>query len=314
MEDKFLQLTIDLTDVQMRILGSSQRVLACIRDDEVQILGELLYAVDNRLHLECVITCEDPSSDELGAVVAEFIGEINSCGFSTRVVSTNLSNSFLIIDDALVVFTEGGVEHQSTQIKESVDPCLRLFEELQGKPDVFEELFRDKEFIQGSEESQSEFEERVRPKFSHAQTLDDLLIKELAREPSALYKLEPRKFEELVARVVESNGYNVELTPCTRDGGRDIVAKRNDWAGNELLLIECKRYSETHRVQVGVVRALYGVIEDAQATRGLIVTTSFFTKGAIQFADRHKHQLALHDYTKLVEGLRKLSSGKTKGG
>jgi HJR/Mrr/RecB family endonuclease len=305
MSQQGLPFTIDLTPVHTKIFGSSERVFACIRDDELQILGELLLAVDNRLDLRCVIPSENFSANDPKEIVAEYFPEIQNAGYSSRVVAASVSHSFLIIDQIVVVFGEGGVVHQSSRDSEHVIHHLRIFEKLTSLPEICEELFLDKEFLPLHEETSSEFEERLKSKFSHVQDLDDLLIKELAREPSALYKLDPRKFEEIIARITERNGYNVALTQFSRDGGRDIVARKSDWTGKELLLIECKRYAIDNRVQVGIVRSLFGVVEDEQATRGLIVTTSSFTKGAIQFADRHVHKLALNDYSKLVEQLRK---------
>lgn len=130
------------------------------------------------------------------------------------------------------------------------------------------------------------------------------LIAELSQNTEELYKMPPRKFEELIAELLIRDGMEVHLTPETRDGGRDILAVSNTSVGKHLYYVECKRYAKTKPVDVTLVRALYGVLAAEVATAGLIVTTSYFTKPAIKFQDTIKHRLALKDYKNLEEWLR----------
>lgn len=44
------------------------------------------------------------------------------------------------------------------------------------------------------------------------------LIKYLALHPHKIYDLNPHKFEEVVAELIRNLGYDVILTPKTRDG------------------------------------------------------------------------------------------------
>src|SRR5260370_22506117 len=108
-----------------------------------------------------------------------------------------------------------------------------------------------------------------------------------------------RKFEELVAELFKSKGYEVQLTPATRDGGLDIYAIRRDELGTALVVIECKRYAADRKVGVGVVRGLYGVVEEKAATKGIIATTSYFSADAKQLHSRLEYRLALADYDRL---------------
>lgn len=124
------------------------------------------------------------------------------------------------------------------------------------------------------------------------------------RHPELLHSLPPRKFEELVASVFRQGGFEVELTPETRDGGIDIIAVRKDsLAGNGLHLIECKRYMPGNTVGIGVVQRLLGVVEQHKATKGIIVTTSTFTRDALEVAQSARHRLALNEYSKVAEWL-----------
>jgi HJR/Mrr/RecB family endonuclease len=122
------------------------------------------------------------------------------------------------------------------------------------------------------------------------------LINYLAMHPEEMRSLEPRKFEELVAELFRKKGYQVHLTKHTRDGGYDVHAVRKDELGSVLIIIECKRYSENQKVGVGIVRGLYGVVEAQTATKGLIATTSYFTKDAKAFHESVNFRLDLKDY------------------
>lgn len=128
------------------------------------------------------------------------------------------------------------------------------------------------------------------------------------RHPELLYSLPPRKFEELIASVFHKNGFDVELTPETRDGGIDIIAvQRDDLCGGSLNLIECKRYLPHNTVGIGIVQRLVGVVEQHRATKGIIVTTSSFTKDAKESAAFSQHRLVLNDYSNLSSWLKAFS-------
>lgn len=129
--------------------------------------------------------------------------------------------------------------------------------------------------------------------------VDDELIRFFSRYPERMYQLEPRKFEELVARILKDLGYDVELTAKSADGGIDIFATQKAEVGEVLLIVDCKRYSPTKHIGVEIVRAMYGAGEQLRATMSMIATTSFFTRPAIEFQRSVKHRLSLKDYNDL---------------
>ncbi|KIF80453.1 hypothetical protein TSA66_05890 [Noviherbaspirillum autotrophicum] len=51
------------------------------------------------------------------------------------------------------------------------------------------------------------------------QDVNEELLLRLSRDPTLMYHLAPRKFEEMVAHLFEDRGYTVTLTQQTRDGG-----------------------------------------------------------------------------------------------
>ena len=142
--------------------------------------------------------------------------------------------------------------------------------------------------------------------------VNEELVKYLAEHPKRLYSLNPRKFEELVEAIFRDFGYDVVLTPRSRDGGLDIRAIRKDSVGTLLYLIECKRYAETRPVGVEIVRSLYGVTANEHASCGLIVTTSHFTRGAKEFADKLRYQVSLRDYNDLVSWIKQYPTTRNR--
>jgi len=135
-------------------------------------------------------------------------------------------------------------------------------------------------------------------------TVNEALIRYLSDHPQMIYNLRPRQFEELVAELFRDFGYEVVLTPRSRDGGVDVRAIHKDSIGTLLYLIECKRHKPDNPVGVDVVRALYGVAAAEQATYGILAATSYFTKDAQEFAKTVQYRLSLRDYDDLIMWLK----------
>lgn len=140
------------------------------------------------------------------------------------------------------------------------------------------------------------------------QAVSDALIKRLASEPSLMHSLNPRQFEELMAELYAREGFEVELTPPTRDGGVDLYLVRYTSFGRLLTIVEAKRHRPDRSVGVGVVRQLYGVLEEKRANAGVVATTSFFSPEAESFQKDIGLRLALQDYADLRKMLRNATS------
>lgn len=111
------------------------------------------------------------------------------------------------------------------------------------------------------------------------------LIKYIAKNPNELYTLRPRLFEELIAEILRSHNWEIELTPETRDGGFDILAiSRDNKTGVKTgFIVECKRYSMERKVGIQVARELLQVKSELSIPSAMIVTSSDFTKGVYDF-------------------------------
>jgi restriction system protein len=113
-----------------------------------------------------------------------------------------------------------------------------------------------------------------------------------------LHSLEWRGFECIVERLYDSMEYETHLTPPRKDGGRDILAKREQPGSSLQLRIECKHYFE-EPVGLGVVQRLLGVVSGEKVNKGVVATTSRFTKPAKDYANDNP-RLELLDGNQLV--------------
>jgi restriction system protein len=145
-----------------------------------------------------------------------------------------------------------------------------------------------------------------KPLISSLVVVTDDLLDRVRRSPEGIYSLTPRQFEELVAELFQRQGYDVTLTPRSKDGGKDLFVAKHDSVGSLMYLVECKRYAPDRPVGVGIVRQLYGVVEQEKATGGVLATTSFFTKGAKEFTEKVRYRLALKNYIELHKWIEQL--------
>ena len=123
----------------------------------------------------------------------------------------------------------------------------------------------------------------------------------LLKKPAAMHSISPRKFEELVAYIMEKHGYEVTLTQQSKDGGIDIFAIKNDGFGNILTIVDCKKYSVTNPVGIAAVRGMYGTLQIESASHGIIATTSRFTADAYNLAQEYRYQLSLKEHADILK-------------
>lgn len=137
------------------------------------------------------------------------------------------------------------------------------------------------------------------------EVISQQLTEHLISNPDAIHQLSPRKFEELVAYLMEKQGYEVTLTKQSKDGGIDIFALKRDGFGNFLTIVDCKRYSEKNPVGIDLVRTMYGTLNIAKASHGIIATTSRFTNDAKVLAEDYKYQISLKDHADITQWIQK---------
>lgn len=125
--------------------------------------------------------------------------------------------------------------------------------------------------------------------------LDQRYIDYLHKQTEKVDKIHWRQFEYLTAEYFRRNGYIVGIGSGRADGGIDIAAKRDEGViGPELIVVQCKRTSESNPVDIDTIKAFWTTMNEEQtnATKGLIVTTSRLVKGAKEFCEARKYRLA----------------------
>jgi len=136
--------------------------------------------------------------------------------------------------------------------------------------------------------------------------VSDELLRFLARHPEALRTLGWRKFEEVVARLLEKTGFTAHVQAGSKDDGIDIIAVRQEDVLEDLvLLVQCKQVARN--VGVRVVRELYGVTNQRDASMGVLVTTAAFTQPAYEFQRPVSARLSLRGYEKLKKWLERVA-------
>lgn len=124
----------------------------------------------------------------------------------------------------------------------------------------------------------------------HAPSLSILLG--LFRQKIDLDRLEWRQLECLLAELLKAEGYDVQLGKGSKDGGADIVTERHfPTIGFVRTVWQAKHLRGGGKVGLAFVRELADVRNEFQATKGIIVTSSYLTRGALERVRRDEYQL-----------------------
>ncbi|ULO04806.1 restriction endonuclease [Paenibacillus sp. 19GGS1-52] len=90
------------------------------------------------------------------------------------------------------------------------------------------------------------------------------------------------EFENLIYNLFTKLGFRVQLTKASGDGGIDLIAHYDGLVFKGKYLIQCKRWKGT--VGEPELRDLYGTTVSENALKGILVTSSSFTKQAQEFS------------------------------
>lgn len=110
----------------------------------------------------------------------------------------------------------------------------------------------------------------------------------------------PEFFEKVVIKLLTAMGYGGSVTDAGRalgrsgDGGVDGVIDE-DALGLDRIYVQAKRYKEENPVGAGAIRDFFGALDQFKANKGLFVTTSKFTPGAVTTATGLSKRIVLID-------------------
>jgi len=132
-------------------------------------------------------------------------------------------------------------------------------------------------------------------------------ISACTKNPEQLRELDPPLFEAVVAELLASFGWEVSVTPPTRDGGYDILGLTTDPSGLQTSwVVECKRYGADNKVGVEIARQIIGVKTHIGVPNAVLVTTPSFTAD-VQELSSARQDLHLVDLATLERWLREYS-------
>lgn len=100
----------------------------------------------------------------------------------------------------------------------------------------------------------------------------------------------PQEFERLVVKLLQAMGYGGEVknsgivTKLSNDGGIDGIIKE-DILGFNHISIQAKRYALDNNVGRNEVQSFVGAVAGTSSKKGVFITTSDFTKGAVDYVE-----------------------------
>lgn len=93
-----------------------------------------------------------------------------------------------------------------------------------------------------------------------------------------------KKLELIIVELLMAMGYgDGRITGKTNDGGIDGIIKE-DKLGLDNIYLQAKRWENS--IGREIVQSFSGALDDMGAKKGVFITTSHFTKGAIEYAER----------------------------
>lgn len=133
-------------------------------------------------------------------------------------------------------------------------------------------------------------------------TLSHEFAKLVATDSSVLDHLEWRDVERMMSRVMSGLGFDVTLTPSSKDGGKDLILRCQAGGKGESYIVELKHWRAGNRVGESVVTDFFRVIAKEGREGGLILSTSGYTSGASEAVTRlSTNRLRIGGKTKIIK-------------
>jgi HJR/Mrr/RecB family endonuclease len=122
------------------------------------------------------------------------------------------------------------------------------------------------------------------------------ILSKFVGKPLNIDELSWREFEKLISELLVKDGYDVKLMQGTKDGGVDVVAVKDmGKAGLFKTLWQAKKKVLGNKVGLSVVRELADTTRELKASKGIIVTSTYLTGGALARIQRDKYILGKVD-------------------
>jgi hypothetical protein len=204
-------------------------------------------------------------------------------------------------------------------LKQVISHACRLSDE--GRISEAEDLANSAILLKGGKDVYLSFDRSLipKPEPSHRETLGvqrpeeknrirevrlvsptvDLLMK-IREQKLTLDDLHWREFEKVVAELLKREGWIVKLQQGSKDRGVDIRAERRVPGAGSILTIWQAKHLSKDKVGISVVRELADVTRELGGSKGVIITSSFLTNGALRRIERNTYTLGKVDRSDLL--------------
>lgn len=183
----------------------------------------------------------------------------------------------LIIDDVDIDFDDDLIDSIIGYRFRYLNRILEDYGIKLKKKDIFKEI----RVILHNERAKK-FEEELKSQF---ETIKNRTKHQIGNEPPIkwenLSKMDGREFEYFVGNIFKAFGFDVVKTRSTNDQGADLIVSKDDLK----IVIQTKRYNDKNRVGNRAVQEITAAIKYYGADKGMVITTSEFTKSAIELAE-----------------------------
>jgi hypothetical protein len=123
---------------------------------------------------------------------------------------------------------------------------------------------------------------------------------------AAIAAMSPYAFEELIAELLASHGFDTFLTRRSGDGGRDIIAAYKDGRETKLMMVECKNRKPGTVLGPVEARALVGQFDIERRkgsgfSRAMLVTSAYRIGPTAMDIQETVPELSIKDYEAICE-------------
>jgi Restriction endonuclease len=125
------------------------------------------------------------------------------------------------------------------------------------------------------------------------------MLRRMVDDESFLDEVEPRVFEECIARFFQEKGFHAELMSSRNDRGFDIEIL--DLSRGGAAVVETKKQNRNSRLSVTEVQRLVGAAVVARAQCAIVITCGGFTNSARYFANQSPIPVILLTIDELVD-------------
>jgi len=113
-----------------------------------------------------------------------------------------------------------------------------------------------------------------------------------------------KTFENLIFDLLNLEGFKVDRTPPTRDGGYDFIAHLPDSFGaEEKILIETKFY-KSQKISIDILQNLYGIASVTNSSKVVLITNSALTRASKEFIKRIGPRIVVWEGHQLINKIR----------